>query len=144
MKPEYSVQRSLNLLFQHTLFLMFHHFQKYLNLQCFLTPLSFKINLRDASFHISLNFLGFYLSRMFAEFSDLYIPTCAGKIFSNLWCSHSYKMHWIYAFLLIPQSTLKTPSRIFWKSVSPNGKCGGSYDLLDQNSVRKNEDDLKH
>ena len=81
MKPEYSVQRSLNLLFQHTLFLMFHHFQKYLDLQCFLTPLSFKINLRDTSFHISLNFLGFYLSRMLVEFSDFYITTCAGKSF---------------------------------------------------------------
>ena len=143
MKPEYSVQRSLNLLFQRTLFLMFHHFQKYLNLQCFLPALSFKINLRDTSFHISLNSLGFYLSRMFAEFSDLYIPTCAGKNFQFMVFTF-LQMDWIYAFLLIPQSTLKTPSRIFWKSVSPNGKCGGSYDLLYQNSVKKYEDDLKH
>ena len=43
-----------------------------------------------------------------------------------------------------PSPPFKTPGRMFWKSVSPGGRAGGSYDFLYQNSVRKYEDDLKH
>ena len=107
--PIQSVQRSLNLLFQRTLFLMFPHFQKYLKLQVrtkklgnsfFLPPLLFKISLRDTSLYISLNSLGFYLSRMLVKFSDLYIPTCVGKNFKFMVLAF-LKNHWIYAFLLM-------------------------------------------
>ena len=41
-------------------------------------------------------------------------------------------------------SPLKSPSWIFWKSVSPNSKRSGeNYDLLYKNSMGKYEDDLE-
>ena len=50
--------------------------------QCFLPPLSFTITLRVTSFHISLKSSGFlFLQNACLIFSDLYIPTCMGKIF---------------------------------------------------------------
>ena len=69
--------------------------------QCCLPPLSFKISLKNKLFHISLNSLGFHLYPQYWIFPNLYIPPCMGKVF-NLWCSHSWKIHWIYAFLLMP------------------------------------------
>ena len=82
-------------------------------------PLPFKISLRDTSFHIYLNSLGFYLSRMLVQVSLTYIFQNVGEKIFNLWCSHSLKMHWIYHFYSFPSPPLKTPSRIFWKPVSP-------------------------
>ena len=69
------------------LFLMFPHFQKYLNPlvrtnklvnSVFLPPLYFKISLRDTPFHLSLISLGFYHCTMLVEFS----LTC---IFQHVW-----------------------------------------------------------
>ena len=85
-----------------------------------LPPLSFKISLKDISFHIYLNSLGFYLSRMVVEFSVTCIYHQVWEKSFNLWCSHSKKMHWIYAFLLMPQ--FLSLGRIFWKSVCPKTK----------------------
>ena len=81
----------------------------------FLPPLSFKITLRVTSFHISLNSLGFYLSRMLVEFSLICIFQHVWEKLVNLWCSYSWKI--IESMLFY--SRLKTPGRIFWKSVSP-------------------------
>ena len=42
-------------------------------------------------------------------------------------------------------SQLETLGKFFWKSVFHQDESGGGeYDLLYQNSIRKNEDDLEH
>ena len=110
--PIQSVQKSLNLLFQCTMFLMFPLFKKYPSLnqqsgkQCCLPHLSFKISLKDTSFNISLNSLlrVLPLSPMLVAFSlTCFFHHVLEKTF-GFWCSHSLKMHWIYAFLLMSQS----------------------------------------
>ena len=82
--------------------------------------MSFRISLRDTSFYISLNSLEFYLSLECLEFS----LTC---IFHHVWenlfdlCfSNSLKVHCIESmhFYSWPSSPLKTPGRMFRKSVS--------------------------
>ena len=99
--------------------------------QCFLPPLSFKISLRDTSFHISLNSLGFYLSRMLVKSSLSCIFQHVWEKFFNLWCSHSQKMHWIYAFLLMPQSPTQNFRWNLLKICFPqDGRGQGSYDLI--------------
>ena len=50
---------------------------------------------------------------MLVEFSLTFIFHHVWEKPFNLWCSYSYKMHWIYAFFLMPQSA---------KSVSPRRK----------------------
>ena len=78
--------------------------------QCWLPLFCLKISLNGISFHISIKPLRLYLfPEWFLNFlSNLYIPPCVGK-FSNLWCSHSEKMDWIYTFLLMSLlSTLKS------------------------------------
>ena len=82
------------------------------------TPLSFKISLRDTSFHISLNSLGFSLQNCLLNFLSCIFQHVWEKVFS-LWCSHSPKMNWMYHFYSCPSPLLKTPGRIFWKSVFP-------------------------
>ena len=89
--PIQSVQRSLNLLFQRTFFMMFSFLKKYLNpqvrtnnicKQCCLPPLSLKISFRDTSFHISLISLGFYLfPECLLSFLWLVYSTMCGKFF---------------------------------------------------------------
>ena len=84
--------------------------------------LSSNISLNDTSFQIFLNSLRFYLSpECPLKFLWLVCSTICGKNFSILWCSHSCKRHWIY-FNPCPSSPIKTPGRIFWKSVSPKTK----------------------
>ena len=112
--PIQSVQRSLNLLFHCTLFLMFPHFQKSLN------SLVRTINLVNIVFYHpcpsrlaseihSIKLYFFKLLRVLSLqnawliFSDLYIPTCVGKIFQFMVFTF-LENHWIYAFLLMPQS----------------------------------------
>ena len=101
--------------------------QKYLNLQVrtdilvnsvFSPPLSYKISLRVTSFHISLNSLGFSLQNCLLNFLSCIFQHVWEKVFS-LWCSHSPKMNWMYHFYSCPSPLLKTPGRIFWKSVFP-------------------------
>ena len=91
--------------------------------QCCLPPLPFKISLMDTSFHISLNFLGFYLSPgCLLNFLWLVYSTMCEIIFSIYGVHIPRKciesMHF-YSYLSPP---LKTPGRIFWKSVSPKTK----------------------
>ena len=53
------------------------------------------------------------------------------------------KIHWIYAFLLMPQSFTRSPKWNFLKIGFPQDKMSGeSYDFLYQNSIRKYGDDL--
>ena len=123
--------RRLNLLFQHILFLMFLHFQKYLSPQVrtkklinsvFLPPLFFKISLRDKYIHLnfSLNSLGFYLSRMLIEFSLTCISQHVWEKIFNLWCSHSQRIiESRYAFLLMPQSSTQNSWLNFLKICFP-------------------------
>ena len=93
---------------------------------CFVPPLTFKISLRNTSFRISLNSLGFYLSRMLVEFSDFIFQHVWEKFFSFWYFNFSISrkcvesMHF-YSCLSFP---LKTPVRIFWRSVSPPRRKG--------------------
>ena len=113
--------------------------------QCCLPPLSLKISLRDTSFHISLISLGFYLSpECLLNFLTCIFHHVRENFFS-LWCSHSHKMHWIYTFLFMPQSTTQNSRLNFLKICFPQDeRDGGNYNLLYQNSIRKYEDDLEH
>ena len=83
--------------------------------------------------------------RMLVEFSLTYIFQHVWETVFHLWCSHSQKIIESMLFYSCPSLPLETPGRIFWKSVSPETEgIGGSYDLLCQNSVRKDEDDFEH
>ena len=63
------------------------------------------------------------LPRMLVEFSlNLYIPPCVGKFFSIYGAHIPWKCTESMCFYSCPSSSLKTPVRIFWKSVSPNTK----------------------
>ena len=54
-------------------------------------------------------------------------------------------MHWIYAFLLMPQFPTHNSRQNFLKICFPPTERGeGNYDLVNQNSVRKYEDDLEN
>ena len=126
-----SVRRSLNLLFQRTFFLKFLLFKKYLNPQvrtnkfvnCCLLPLSLEICLRYTSFHISLISLGFYLSpECLLNFLWLVYSTMCGKNFSIYGVHIPRKCIESMHFYSCPSPPLKTPGRIFWKSVSPKTK----------------------
>ena len=51
-------------------------------------------------------------------------------------------MHWLYAFLLMPQFPLQAE---FFENLFPQDKRGGeNYSLIYQNSIRKSRDDLEH
>ena len=90
-----------------------------------LPTLFFKISPTDTSFHISLNSLGVYLSRMLAEFSMTFIFHHVWEKCFNLWCWYSQKMHWIYAFLLVPQSHIQNSRWTFLKICFPRNGGGG-------------------
>ena len=135
-----SVKRSLNLLFQHTLFLMFHLFQKYLNTQVRTRKL-----VNSVVYHLCPSVLAsgihpyFFkllrvlsLSRMVVQYSLTCIFHHVWKKIFNLWCSLQ-KMNLIYAFLLMPNFSTQTPGTIFLKPVSAKGqeqRGEGNYDLL--------------
>ena len=116
-----SVQRSLSLLFQRTLFLIFPLFQKYLNSQVRTKKVVNSAVLQDqAQGYILSYFFRLFrvlsLSRMLVKFS----LTCTfhhawGKCF-NSWCSHSWKMHWIYAFSYLCPIPTQNSRQNFWKS----------------------------
>ena len=102
-----SVKRSLNLLFQHTLFLMFSLFQKYFNPQVRTNKL-----VNSVVYHLCLSILAsgihpyFFkllrvlsLSRMPVQFSLTCIFHHVWEKIFNLW----YWMNRIYAFLLMTQ-----------------------------------------
>ena len=113
--PIQSVQRSLNLLFQRTIFLIFPHFQKYLNPQfrtkklvnsVFYHPCSSRLASQGYTFLYSFKLLRvLHLHNACWIFSDLYIPTCMVKIFQFMVFT-VLENHWIYAFLFMPQSPI--------------------------------------
>ena len=133
-------QKILNLLFQHTFFLMFPHFQKYLNPQVRTNKL-----VNSVVYHLCLSILAsgihpyFFkllrvlsLSRMPVQFS----LTC---IFHHVWekilIYGAHIRKWIESmhFYSWPSSPLKTPGTTFWKSVSHKGqeqRGGVNNDLL--------------
>ena len=54
-------------------------------------------------------------------------------------------MHWIYAFLVMPQCSTQNSRQDFLKICFPKAEKGGeNYNLLYQNLIRKYEDDLEH
>ena len=77
---------------------------------------------RDTSFHISLNSLGFYLSECLLNFLWLVYSTMCGKKFSIYGVHIPRKCIESMHFYSCPSPPLKTPGRIFWKSVSPKTK----------------------
>ena len=82
--------------------------------QCCLPPLFFKISLKDTFFHISLNFHISFISLqnacwIFPNFLNLNVHIIRKCIESR----HFYSS---------PRSLLRTPGRIFWKSVSHNSR----------------------
>ena len=88
-----------------------------------LPTLSLKISLRDTFFHISLISLGFYLSpECLLNFLWLVYSTMCGKNFSIYGVHIPRKCIESMHFYSCPSPPLKTPGRIFWKSVSPKTK----------------------
>ena len=145
--PTQSVERSLNLLFQCILFLMFPQFQKYLNPQVrnnkLVSSVFTTLVLQDQPQGYILSYFFklvrvLALSRMLVEFS----LTCIFQHVQENFSIFIESMH----FHSCHSPPLKTLGRIFGKSVSPKneGVYIGSYDLLYQNSIRKYEDDLEH
>ena len=127
-------KRSLCLLFQRTLFLIFPLFQKYLNPQVRTNKF-----VGCVVYHPCLSRLA---SRMLAKFSITCIFHHVWERFFNLYddriprkCIES--MH----FYSYPSPPLKIPGRIFWKSVFPRTE---GFALFYQNSIKKYEDDLEH
>ena len=129
MTPQSKGYREASIFYFNTpFFLIFPHFQKYLNPQVTTKKLVNSVSYHSCPSRLASQgyiFLYFFkilrvlsLQNACRIFSDLYIPTCVGKTFQFL-VSTLLENHWIYAFLLMPQSPLKTPGIIFWKSVSP-------------------------
>ena len=52
---------------------------------------------------------------MIVEFSLTCVFDHVWEDFFNWWCSHSLKMHWIYAFLLMPQFPVQNSRYTFLK-----------------------------
>ena len=113
-------------------------------------------------FHISLSSIGLYLSPqcLLNFLSNYYIPSCVSI---QIYRVHIPRMHLFEAFLFMPLLTQKSPptschhalrqkeithsprKHSFENLFPPTVKRGGgNYDLLYQNSVRKNEHDLEH
>ena len=54
-------------------------------------------------------------------------------------------MHWLYAFLIMPQFPTQNSGQNFLKICCPKAERGGeNYDLLYQSLIRKYEDDVEH
>ena len=91
-----SVQRSLNLLFQHTLFLVFPLFQKYINPQVRTNKLANRFVYHLCSSILASGIQPYFfkllrvlsLSRMLVQFSLTCIFHHVWEKIFNLWCSH--------------------------------------------------------
>ena len=131
----------------HPFFLIFPHFQKYLNPQVRTKTLVNSVFYHTCPSRLaSQGYIFLYFFKLLRAlsiqnpcwiFSDLYIPTCVGSIFQFMVFTF-VENHWIYAFLLMPQS----PTQDFWYNFLKicflqDGRGGGSYYLLCQNSIRK-------
>ena len=77
------------------------------------------------------------LSRMLVEFSLTCISHHVLEKFLNLWYSYSYKMHWVYIFLLMPHLPIQNSKQNFLKIGFPEDERGWeNYDLLYQISIK--------
>ena len=77
------------------------------------------------------------LSRMLVEFSLTCISHHVLEKFLNLWYSYSYKMHWVYTFLLMPHLPIQNSKQNFLKIGFPEDERGWeNYDLLYQISIK--------
>ena len=130
LKLQYKVYREASIFYLNATFFDVPSFSKIsqppgqnqqIDKQCFLRPLSFNITLKDTSFYIFLNSLGFFfLSRMLAQFSLTCIFHHFFESYFNLWCLHFQKMHRIYAFLIILQSSTQKSRYIeFFENLFP-------------------------
>ena len=136
-----SVQRSLNLLFQSTLFQMLPLFQKYLKLQIRTNKMVNSVVFHSCPSRLASGINPYFfkllrvlfISRMFVKFSlTMYVPPCVWKFFP-FFGVHIRKCIESMHFYSCLSSPLKTPGTVFWKSVSPMGqeqKGGGNYDLF--------------
>ena len=157
--PIQSIQKSLNLLFQCTMFLMFPLFKKYpgqnqqSGKQCCLPHLSFKISLKDTSFNISLNSLlrVLPLSTMLVAFShnaccifsNLCFSPCARKNFRVLVFTFLENALNLCIFTHAPVPSPQSRQNFLRICFAQDERGGGNYDLMLQNSIRKCEDDLQ-
>ena len=149
MTPQSKGYREVSIFYFNTpFFLIFPHFQKYLNPQ-----VTTKKLVNSVSYHsfpsrlASQGYIFLYFFKILRVlslqntcwiFSDLYIPTCAGKVF--LFVVFTFlENHWIYAFLLMPPVPHPKLLVEFFEDLFLPG-----YGLLYQNSVRKYEDDWEH
>ena len=139
---------------------MYPHFQKYLNPQVRTNKLVNSVFYhpcpsRLASVIHPFIFLWTPSSFISPEnayliFSDLYIPTCVGKIFQFMMLTFLENVLNLCILTHAPVPISKFLVEFFENFFplplpSPqDGKGGGSYDWLYQNSVKKYEDDLKH
>ena len=76
---------------------------------------------------------------MIVKFSDLYIPTCVGKIYGVHFPRKLLNLCF-FTHNPVPHSKLLVEFFVFPKTEGVEG----SYDLLCQNPIRNYEDDLEH
>ena len=121
------MQTSLNLLFQRTLFLMFAHFQKYLKLQARTNKLVIKVFYHPCHSRLAS---GIHLSYFFKLLRVLSLKNACWVFYSNM-CGKHFPIYDVHIprkciesvhLYSCPSPPLKTPGRIFWKSVSPKRK----------------------
>ena len=127
------MQRSLGLLFQCILFLMFPLFQKYLNLQVRTRKLGNSVVYHPCPSRLASNVHLF-----------IYVSPFVGKIFQFMAFTFLENALNLYIFTHAPVPHSKLQVEFFENLFPPRQKGGGNYDLLYQNSIRKYEYDLEH
>ena len=145
-----SVQRCCNPLFQCIHFLMFPLFQKYLNSQVRTSIVYHLCSSRLVSkihpFIFHINSLGLYLSpEWLLNFLQLVYSTMYGKNFKFMvftFLENALNL----GILLTPSFPTQNSRQNFLKTCFPQQQnyFPQNYDLLYQNSFRKNEDGLEH
>ena len=130
------------------LFLIFPHFPKYLNPQVrtrklvksfFYHPCPLKLASEGYIFLYFFKLLRVFSLRMLIEFSLTCIFQHVWEKFFNLWCSHPSKIIESMLFYSCLSPPLKTPGRIFWKSVSPKTEgVGGSSVKIQSENMKMN------
>ena len=102
------------------LFLMFLLFKKYLNPHVRTKKFINKVVYHPCPWRLASGI--FSLQNACWIFSDLYIPQCVGKFFQFMVFTLVFKCIESIHFYSYPSPPLKTPGRIFRKSVSPKTK----------------------
>ena len=145
-----SAQRCCNPLFQCIHFLMFPLFQKYLNSQVRTSiayhPCSSRLVSKIHPFIFHINSLGLYLSpEWLLIFCSLYILPCIEKKFKFMVFTFLENAYDLGILLMSPFPT-QSSRQNFLKTCFPQQQnyFPQNYDLLYQNSFRKNEAGLEH